>query len=273
MAEETPAVRNKGMLITAIVLAVLVVVIYNIHVYQIKREGKGKIVKLLRVNKDMSAGDKITAKDLATVSVEKEYTNSFGNVVTEQNQEYAIGSTLSEPVRKDQWLLWEYITQQEAAQPSRKIDPAKIARVLEIDSAESLGDILRVGDRVNILAKLSIPGKGIGTYRIIEGIKVLAIGGQGLYDEQSTKRARQFAAEGLRSYRSVTIEIDPDVSLQLSNILSYRVGNIQLELRNPSQSLPSWAGKINPAHPELGAISSAAAPARKSSVGENKTED
>ncbi len=145
--------------------------------------------------------------------------------------------------------------------------------MLEIDSSESLGDILRVGDRVNILAKLSIPGKGIGTYRIIEGVKVLAVGGQGLYDEQSTKRARQFAAEGLRSYRSVTIEIDPDVSLQLSNILSYCVGNIQLELRNPSQPLPAWAGKINPAHPELVAISAASAPARKSSGGSGNGEN
>ena len=64
MDEQTPAVRNKGLLITALVLAVLVVVIYNWHVSKVRSEAEGETVRAVRARfADLAPGDVVATND------------------------------------------------------------------------------------------------------------------------------------------------------------------------------------------------------------------
>ena len=51
----------------------------------------------------------------------------------------------------------------------------------------------------------------------------------------------------MKSYRKMTIEVDEDVSLKLSNLFSHMLGKVQLELRRRDARMPPDAGRINPA--------------------------
>ncbi len=52
MPEEAPQVRNKGLLLIAIILAIVVVVIYNVHVQNVRSSLQGQQIKLLQYTRN-----------------------------------------------------------------------------------------------------------------------------------------------------------------------------------------------------------------------------
>ena len=120
------------------------------------------------------------------------------------------------------------------------------AVTMSIDQKAAPGNILRVGDRVNIIGMLSVNGGKVQAYRIIKALKVLAIGGRGMASG-STPRGRGMGDSGMRSYRSITVEMNPVVSLQWANVRSYIRGMALVELCSKRDRIPDDAGVINPA--------------------------
>ena len=57
--EQAPAVQNKGLLITALVLGVLVVLLYNWHIGQVREAGIGETVTLLAPKRTLEPGEKL----------------------------------------------------------------------------------------------------------------------------------------------------------------------------------------------------------------------
>ena len=69
MAEETQGVQNKGLLLIALILGLVVAVVYNLHIAQVKRAQRGTMVHLLRYRRAMEAGDVVKADDVDRKSV------------------------------------------------------------------------------------------------------------------------------------------------------------------------------------------------------------
>lgn len=260
MAEQqVPGIQNKRLLIVAAVLAAVVVIVYNVHIRQVRRAGRGRTIQLLRFQRDMELGEQITSKDLTVVPIDEVAAGNLGNVMGKEHLKFATQSIINQRVQKGQYLLWQHITQDEHSGPSRMIGKGMVAVSIDMDPRVAPGDILRVGDRVNILARLSVGRGPLKTYRVVEGLRVLAVGGRGRKQMAAYGKSRRPFEEGLRSYRSITVEVFPDVSLQLENVLSHKVGSVRVELLNPAEKLSATAGQINPS---LQNLTGAAAPTR-----------
>jgi len=242
MAEETaegsptPGVSNKKLLAVAIVLAAVVVVLYNVQISRYRKAQAGETVELLRVATDMRVGDRITRDDLEVVKMNVAFARGLANCLTADRIDYAIGSTLNRDVRKGQWLLYEYTISPTQDNPSRRIQPRWVTHTISVDPQKTPGEILNVGDRVNILGMLAVGGKPLQAYRIIENLKVIAVGGRSFQQQASVGRRRRGSSSAARQYRKITVEVPPDVSLQLANVLSHVRGSLWVEVRNPADS-------------------------------------
>ncbi|MGC9453604.1 MAG: hypothetical protein ACP5HU_01955 [Phycisphaerae bacterium] len=240
--QETPAVRNKWLLVIAAVIALLVVVIYNVHVASLKQSARGQQLSLVRTKVDLEPGDRIERADLEVVTTRAENAEAFGNVLTEQDIHFALRSSVNRELPAGRWLMWEHLLASGAPRPSEKIEQGKVSCVVEIDY--SPGDLLAVGDRVNILGVFSVNGRPPQTYRVIESVPVVAIEGR--------------TAPGTRmtSYDQVQVIVDRDVSPRLRNLLTHSQGGVWLEVLNPEAPIGDNAGQINP---ELSSLATRAA--------------
>jgi len=256
--EEAPGVRNKWPLVAAVALAVIVAVIYNVHIRRVRLSARGQTVKVLRIVSDMDPGDEITRKDVIVQEVSTQLKAGLGKVVTIKNESElraVLGYRLNRPAKRDEFLRWTHITENQADSPSQRIPIGMVGVTLDIEPRKGPGENLRVGDRINILGKISVNNGPVRFYRIIEGVKVLEVGGRGAGEKSYTGRPGRSVSEGVRSYRSIEIEVDPDVSLQLKNVLSHVQGSIHIERRNPREKLSPGPPQINP---ELRGLAAAA---------------
>ncbi|MCD6304299.1 MAG: Flp pilus assembly protein CpaB [Planctomycetes bacterium] len=251
--EERSGGPNIWLLLIALGLGLVVVVIYNVHIDRVRKAGRGQTVRLLRVTRDMEAGDKIAPEDLAVRAVPKQYETALGNVVDADNLDLAIGSRVNQTIGKDQWLLWSHITEIGTNKPANVITPGDVAVAVPLDSRMSPGDILRPNDRVNIVGLLPVGNGGLKTFRIIEGVRVLAVAGVGLQPHRSMDREPARLSAGQRSYRSITVEISKDVALQFANVLTHLSGNCWVELLSSREEKKPTFGRINPLLKDLAA--------------------
>jgi len=248
MADETPKVQNKGLLLVALALGVIVVVIYNVHINAVRNEGKGQVVRLLQLTTAKNAGEVLEEKDLTSVPIEKSNADKLGNVVPESEKRFAVGRTMNEQVQQGQYLLWGHIESSTRSEIFKSVTPGNIIQVFEINPKSSPGPLLQPGGYVNILGKLSLGGKAPRYYRIMQGVRVLATGANlpAMETDNPNERARNIS----RSYRTIAIEIDPKVGLQLKNIQS-RLPENDIEVLPKPPTEKGYSPKINPQEPEL----------------------
>lgn len=230
MAEQAPTIQSKRLLVVALILAGVVVVIYNVHVNRVAKAGRGKMIELLKFKRDMDYGEMITKKDIHVMEIDRLASIGLGNVVPRRDADYVIDRMLNQSVKKEDWVKYGYVTGGERTGPAKKLGEGMVAVSLELDPQNALGDILRVYDRVNILAKLSVERKPLRTYRVIKDLRVMAIGGRGESGSVGNTGARMRMGRMPRSYRSITVEIPEKISLQLANVLSHRAGSMWIEL-------------------------------------------
>jgi len=244
MADEKPAVQNKGMLIVALVLGVLVVLVYNWQITQVRDEAKGETVYLLRVAVDYKQGTALDARRLEVNEVAAHHAKGLGPVVVLRRPEEKNnfnGYTINRSMRAGETLLWSHIQHQADPPPSSLITPGMVAKAIRLQKAP--GDILRPGDLVNLLGRFPVNGV-VQPYRIIEGVKVVGVGGKTINESPlSDSYARR--DEGLTSYREITIELSREASLQMEAILAHASLGLEIEVLPHSAIVPD-AGKVYP---------------------------
>jgi Flp pilus assembly protein CpaB len=251
MAEEkTQGIQNKWLLLIAALLAGIVVFIYNAHIRAIRAEQQGQTIDVIQLRQDLQPGERVTARDIERVSIPQGSESAFGKVMKWKDRDFVTasgGREVNQPVFKGQYLLWEHVMGGGSSNPSAKIAPGKVAMPVEFDSDYSPGDILSVGDSVNLLGQFAEPGGGVTYYRILEGVRVLNVGGRGAAAEPGKARTSR------SSYDKITIELDRGVSIELMNLLTHMTGSLKVEL-NRAGDLPARnAGQINPALRSLAA--------------------
>ncbi len=242
MVEETsdvskaPSVSNKKLLITALVLAAVVVLLYNFHMRSVRKASRGETVQLLRFVRDMRADERIERKDLEVVELELEYAKGLGNYLTRDKLSYAVSSTLNQPIRKGRWLLFDHTIVKEESNPSARIKLRMVKYSFPIDSEQSPVEMLREGDRVNVLGMFTVGRNPLQAYRVIENVKVMEV----------------------PSKRKVTLEVTPEVAKQLANIRTHARGSLWVEVRNPTEG----GGKAE-IHSELRKLTAAPSTGRR----------
>lgn len=242
--EKSSGIQNKWLLIIALVLGALVVLVYNAHIRAIRSEKEGQYRDIVEMTKDLKADGKITRRHIAKIRIPAGDEKAFRKVIPWKQRDWLLaggGRRVNQAVKKGEYLLWDHVMGGSGASPAGTLGEGMVAIPLEFDASQSLGDMLSVGDRVNLKGVFSVRGGPLNTYRMIEAVRVLNVGGRGASEGSGRGRG------GMKSYRKITIEVSEDVSLQLSNLFSHMQGEVQLELRSASNRLPINAGEINPA--------------------------
>lgn len=225
MAEEAPAVQNWRLLVVAIVLGLIVAIVYNIHIGQVREEARGEMVTLLRLNRDIRPGDRLKAEDISRVKEPKTLADNLGNVMTATDYEYALGKAVNTNVTKDSFLTFAHIlTTSEKDRPSIGLTPGMVGFSLQVDPHLVPGRLLRVGDHVNIMGTFTISGK-TSNFTIMEGARVLTIAGEIGKSDRSVR-----SDDGMPSFQSISIEVSPTVAKELSNVLSH-AGSVRVLVR------------------------------------------
>jgi len=241
MAEETQSVQNKGLLLIALILGLVVAVVYNLHIAQVKKEQSGKMVRLLRYRRDMKAGDVIKADDVASQEVSIYNARAFGNIVTEGKKDTVIGETLNQSVRAKQWVAMEHTIMGLSHTADQAVTPGKVSVPIEIDARMSPGIMLSASGRVNLVGRFALGNGPEQTYMIMENVRVLSVGG-GAPDTGGIMSNPERAA---KTYRTIQIEIDPHEHLRLLNVLAHIRGPVSVQVLNRMDAPPGTGGVVD----------------------------
>jgi hypothetical protein len=228
MAEE-PAVQNKGMLVVAVVLGLAAVIVYNLQVSAIRSESRGEQVLIARFTRPMRTGERIdVAKDLTLEKVNAKMAKAVDVITADNAAEMKIyeGRALSQNVNRGMSLSATMVLGSREPLPSDRISDGDFVGIA-VPLAMDVGDILRQGDRVNLLARLPTPDGKARVERVIERVRVLGVGGKGLVERPGSPRGED---EGLAAYRKITIELSAEAALEMRKILSYPIGGLDVEL-------------------------------------------
>ena len=241
MANEVPVMQNSKMLVLSLVLAAVVVVLYNVHINQVRNEGKDKLVKLLQYKLSRHAGEQISEKDdFNIVEVTQKEADGLRSVKREGAD--FTSKTLARPVSTGDWvMLDDFAGAREDRGIGHKLDPGDVLVVLPVDPLHSQGRALRFGDRVNILGEIRNKDGKYEYVHIIDGLTIFGIGGKIVSDVRKPTEE-----EGSTSYKDVEVPMKADMSMQMYNVLTHLRGQqVIIEIRNRTVNGDN-DGKFNP---------------------------
>lgn len=228
---EAPGVKNKGLLVTALILGVVVVLVYNWHINQVRQAGIGETVRMLAPKRSMEAGEKLEVSDLKVISVETNFKDGLGsNFIFNTRPEELKDEELSRRVQRGRFLRWDDILGHGTLSPAENLSKGMESFQISIEPRESPGQMLRVGDRVVLMGVLAPPGMPVTTYTIIKGVKVVSIGGMAGDTGGSRAGARSGYTRVMRSYRTLGIEVRPETAVALSNIMTHLLGQLRVDV-------------------------------------------
>jgi Flp pilus assembly protein CpaB len=148
-----------------------------------------------------------------------------------------VGKHVSRSVERKNKVYYKDILERSGGTPADDITKGMRGLSLRVDPNYTPGNILRVGGRIDILGRVSPIGKPAKTYTLVRNLRVLGVGGHGEKTEESigSKRRRGYNP-GIRVYRSVTVEVSPELAEQMVDLLGRVQGKIWLTVRNPSDA-------------------------------------
>lgn len=255
MAESKQELQSKWLLLIAVVLGVIVVLIYNAHIYAIRNEQKAERVGVAVVLRKLQAGDKIREKDIGERNIPREIASRFGDIVKYDERGTAWGKRLLYAAEKGSFLKWSQINASRTVSPSGKVKKGTVGKTIVFSSEESLGDLLVVGDVVSLQGQFSVDGGHYKYYPVMK-VRVLNIGGTGAADTSAGRFGRS-----MKNYRKMTIEVPEDVSLKLSNLFTHMIGDVKVDL------CPENTNTDITINEELGGLTKQARPGRLQNSG------
>ncbi len=239
MADEQPRVNNTKLLLISVFLGLVVMVIYNIHIEQVRSAARGESRTVYRLRRDARAREEIEMSDLREVTIPGRVAESLGTPVYKQDIGSALQDRLRKPIDKNEVLLWDHFMSPGNTSDGTDIEIGMRGTTIEFDPRKSPGELLRRGDHIDVLGILRPPGeKAARTFVIIPAVKVIRVPGEEL-DGRGGSRSR---------YRTIQVQVTPEVSRQLKNVMTWVEGSLWIDVRPSTESRPEDAGKI---HDEL----------------------
>ncbi len=238
MAEQPPTVQNKKLIVIALILATLVTVLFNVYVARAKREGEYKLVKVTVFKKSMKVGDRLrSAGDFKPVLLAEKYLPALPRTVLWDRRSIASEKTLVRPAQAGEILRFNHIELAQDELPSNAIDPTMRSFTFRVDRDKTPGDILLPNSRVDVIGQFSMSGM-VRAVPVIKKVRVLTVGGRSSGETHAFATGRRASSSGQRSYRTITIEVPPDVALKLTNIRAHALGDFWVSVLNPRCTPP-----------------------------------
>jgi len=219
----------------------------------------GRPVSLLRFERDMAQGERIDLdRDLSMANVSRNLADGLGDVVvigTADEMKMYRGETLNRNVAKGQFLTVSMLVRAAKPPPWDSMrSPTNVAVEIRLSTPSGL---LRPGDRVNLIAR--VPGKDgrVRPVRVIEDVRVLAVGGRA-HDGAEIEEDANSPSPWV--WGRITIELTPQDSLDLHKVLAYLDQGLSVELLSSKSPRSAVGGRMNPE--VLMSLESTSAPAR-----------
>jgi len=215
---------NRSAIITSLTIAVFGFVVLAIYVRQFQREATGgDPVALLVTRQDVEAGRPLTEEMLLVRTLPESYVEERQVLATELPRVLGVRSSIA--LEANQTLLWTDLatTPRDRSSLSSRIPKGMRAMSVTGTGRRSFGELMRPGDRVDVLLTKSKPGveARVVTVPLVQNVLILAVGDSfGAADQQSS---------ALRS-DSVTLLVTIDQASLLAQ--AGRDGTLSLILRN-----------------------------------------
>ena len=238
-------VWNKKLLLISLLLGVVAVGLFYFYDSIQEKRIRGEIIEVLRWRQNMKAGDRIDSRSVEVLPISAGSASLDGVARKGDLATVVVNGTLVKNVEKNHFVFYTEILGHRGGRPSQKIAKRSRAVTLSVDPKYSVGALLSQGDRVDVLGVLSIGGKPPKTYTLIENLKVLGIGGRSKSPDEDFEA--DWKPTGVRVYRTVSVEVTPQVGEQLADLLARVRGRILLLVRNPEDTDAKFNERINPA--------------------------
>ncbi len=238
-------VWNKKLLLISLLLGVVAVGLFYFYDSIQEKRIRGEIIEVLRWRQNMKAGDRIDSRSVEVLPISAGSASLDGVAREGDLATVVVNGTLVKNVEKNHFVFYTEILGHRGGRPSQKIAKRSRAFPLSVDPKYSVGALLSQGDRVDVLGVLSIGGKPPKTYTLIENLKVLGIGGRSKSPDEDFEA--DWKPTGVRVYRTVSVEVTPQVGAQLADLLARVRGRILLLVRNPEDTDAKFNERINPA--------------------------
>lgn len=151
--------KQKGILVLALVLAVAAVVLLNIYVKQLQDQAHGRMeeVHVVKAARDIPAGTKLDVSMIKTGSIPKKF--FLDHMVSRQDMDLIMGQTTKHALKKEQAILWLNIvtTGTSGFGFTDTIEKGHRAFSISVDEISGVAGHIRPDDQVDLLGTFSTP--------------------------------------------------------------------------------------------------------------------
>lgn len=234
MAEQTPQIQNKKLLIVALILAAVVVVLFNVYITRARSEGKEAAVEVAAFAQGHSAGFVVHNGDMVSVKFPEKFLNkNLTDVVLWKDRNNVKDYTLVRDVTAEELVRYSHVRSDSGNLPN-VVASDMTTFTFPVDADKIPGDILLPNMRINVWGMFNVAGRQTAMM-VVRKVRVVSVGGRGA-QESGPFQAGRGTAGGLRSYRSVTIEVPENVAQSLANIQTHATQPFWVSVLNQDQT-------------------------------------
>lgn len=243
----SPQRTNVRLLAIALGLALVAVVLVNVYIGLERRGRRERSFTVFVLNRSVAPGDKLRRNDVDARLVPESFRSAFAKAVSADSLANLVGEAqrFRRPAPRGDLLAHDLFASDE--QRLTPLAPRSGRRLVALGvSSRSASGALVPGTVVDIEAPFATGGRVPIVLPVMEQVKVLAVGHRTVMDDADAEAAGR--ARPLRSFRTITIEVEPWDATYLSMIDKLKVGDFELHVRNATdQAYPKTdAPRINP---------------------------
>lgn len=239
--EETPIAQNWRLLIVAFALGLVVMVVYNLHIKQVRNASKGETVQLVKSTQDVEPGKPLSRDAAAPVDVPKDLVRVLGDPILYKDLAAHV-DTQKVQVKIREGTLVRLTNLQGYDTEESLIGKGLVSVTLPVDTNRTPGSVLsgRAGIWVNVVANMTNVRSGEQVpIRLLRSARVIGIGEKAVEEPGALDTTR--GRPSLSGYRKVTIELDEKMADTMYELIGKAVGPVWLEMLRPGENRESAA--------------------------------
>jgi hypothetical protein len=239
--EPTPITQNWRLLVVAFALGLVVMVIYNLHIAQVRSAGKGPTAKVLKVVVDIDENKEVAEEMLTEVEVPESLVTLLGDIVKADrtSKSWALGRKALQRIPAG--TLLRSIQIDASRLELSPVGPGMVGQVLPVDPRKTPGELLKIHARVNVMATIpgGRPGQTLPT-RVLRSAHVIGIGERAAEELTSAYDSAGKGRASYGRYTKITLELPEDLSEQLSRVLTQSSETPWIELTPRPKDGGDW---------------------------------
>jgi Flp pilus assembly protein CpaB len=246
-----------GILLIAILLGGLGAYMLQMYMKQsVFKISGGNLQSMLFTTQAIPAGTTILPTMLGARDVPAAYASL--SAIPDAEKSFVVGQKTIANVDKGQALLWSHFDLADRADLSQKLLINERAVTMNVDQRSGMDGLLQVGDRIDVLCTLEIPGRDLGeqkstTRSLAQNVTVLAINGKMTSEVMSpshggSESAADLAKSGLKmdqmhmGANTVTLKVSTEEAILLA--FAESKGEVRFVLRSKEDVFVSDAPEV-----------------------------